>query len=275
MPVDPTRIIGEILGEPAAQMRNPVNADYQCPHLSSRCIKKSQGITGPYPICSIWRWRGRAKQGIPTSTELVCICPKRFYEIDLMGDVLKHCWTGTPPQNPRIVHEIKMKGFGNVDFVVADIAPDNSVREFMSVELQAVDITGSCLPAYSALISSKPLQKKPGYGFNFANVYKRFVTQLIGKGFFHHHWGTKIVAVLQDAVYKTICDRYPFPKVELPSANIIFMVYKFVQDPGDPSRHRFELSEVAGTHHSNLQNAVLYKSPPSKEEFCRHIRSRL
>ncbi len=40
MPIDPTSIIIEILGEPSAEMRNPVNADYECPFINSRCVKR-------------------------------------------------------------------------------------------------------------------------------------------------------------------------------------------------------------------------------------------
>ena len=55
MPVDPITIIGEILGEPAESMRNPVNAGYLCPYINSVCTKSGHHSEGPYPVCSIWR----------------------------------------------------------------------------------------------------------------------------------------------------------------------------------------------------------------------------
>lgn len=196
MPIDPTNVIGEILGEPAAEMRNPVNADYQCPFVNSVCIKRGQKNTDPYPVCSIWRGSGENRK-------LVCVCPKRFFEVNFLDDVLKHCWTGKPPVSPQIAHEVTMKGFGKVDFVIADVDEESkTVNEFISVELQAVDISGSVATAYEAVCNSQTLEKKPSYGFNWANVRKRYVSQLIAKGFFHHHWNSRIVAVLQTAVYK-------------------------------------------------------------------------
>ena len=96
-----------------------------------------------------------------------------------------------------------MEGFGSVDFVVADIDPEtNHVRNFVSAELQAVDITGSVETAYTAVLHSQILGVRPSYGINWANVRKRYISQLIAKGFFHHHWKTRMVAILQTPLYE-------------------------------------------------------------------------
>lgn len=174
-------------------MYNPVNAGYQCPFINSLCIKLSHKLEGPYPVCTLHRRSARKV------LELVCICPKRFFEADLINDVLQHCWVGDPPVNPQLAHEIQMAGFGKVDFVIADIDQQTgAVGKFVSVELQAVDITGSYEPAYSAIIFREPIvTARMRFGFNWANVRKRFISQLITKGFYHHHWQSRIVAVLQ------------------------------------------------------------------------------
>ena len=145
--IDPLRVVAEILGEPAAQMRNPVNAGYQCPFINGLCIKTSQRIDGPFPVCTI-RYGGGV---VGLTSRSICVCPKRFYSIDLMPEIIKHCWPAGPkPANPRIAYEVKMVGFGNVDMVIADIDPQTGgMLSFVSVELQAVDITGSYEPESS------------------------------------------------------------------------------------------------------------------------------
>lgn len=67
-----------------------------------------------------------------------------------------------------------MAKFGQVDFTIADIDPrTGDVGKFVSVELQAVDITGSYEPAYSAIINREPdVRQTMNYGFNWANVRK-------------------------------------------------------------------------------------------------------
>ena len=159
MSIDPTKIIGEVLGEPADSMRNPVNAAYLCPFISSTCIKRSQRSEAPYPVCSIWNRATKQR-----AARLVCTCPKRFFEVNFFEDVIANCWVGPKPTNPRISHEVKMSGFGQVDFVIADIDPHTAaVKDFVSVELQAVDITGSVEPAYNALVSNALLAEAPSY----------------------------------------------------------------------------------------------------------------
>jgi hypothetical protein len=177
-----------------------------------------------------------------------------------------------------VAPEVKMEGFGNVDFVIADVTDDGEVRQFLSLELQAVDITGSAFDAYQALRLGENLDKRPKYGFNWDNVYKRYITQLIRKGYFHHHWKSKIVAVIPDQVYAHIKRRADFmcsSDVRSAQVNIIFMTYCFEADPTRIGEYRPRLVTVEGTSHSSLQNAILYKEAPKKEAFTSQIKRSL
>lgn len=266
-------MIAEILGEPASQMYNPANAEYQCPFINALCIKLSHKLEGPYPVCTLHRRRRR--RDVP---EYVCVCPKRFFQANLIDDVITHCWRGEPPINPQLAHEIKMAGFGKVDFVIADIdKPTGNVRKFVSVELQAVDITGSYEPAYSAIINREnDVSGRMSYGFNWANVRKRFISQLITKGFYHHHWQSRIVAVLQTTLYNEIRKFTPFAESNLDESNIVFMLYEYRPNPeADPNAIKLELDRVVGTTHSNLMTGSLYQMIPDRNEFCERIKSNL
>lgn len=270
LPYNPKEIIGEVLGRPAEKGFDPSKTDFRCPFIDQRCTKRSTSIPNtPYPVCSILR-------NVKNTVQQVCVCPKRFYSIDFLSDVIEYCWpTVTPPSNPHIAYEVKMTGFGNVDFVIADIDPKSDINEFISVELQAIDITGSVMTAYQALKDGCDLNERPTYGFNWSNVYKRYITQLIRKGYFHHHWKTKIVAVMQDVVYDYICNWAEFMRssnVKGNTVNIIFMIYGFENDPNNPEAQQLVLKKVEGTSHANLQQAVLYKEAPSKLEFCEQIK---
>jgi hypothetical protein len=125
-------------------------------------------------------------------------------------------------------------------------------------------------PAYEALRSGMEMPKRPTYGFNWDNVYKRYITQLIRKGYFHHHWGTKIIAVIQDQVYQSVIDKADFMRstdITSNTVNIVFMTYVFEDDPENPGQFRPQLKRVEGTSHANLQQAILYKEAPSKDAF--------
>lgn len=311
MPFDPAEILGEVLGQPAAAIRrshgaarvreprpdqlgtpiasqagfphevhraramaglDPAASGFLCPFMDRKCVKRSTSLgREPYPVCSI----RRNVEGVPKQ---VCVCPKRFYSVDFLTDVVQHCWTGSPPVNPQIAREVKMTGFGNVDFVIADVEQGGAVSDFLSVELQAIDISGSVMPAYRALRANRDLERRPAFGLNWANVYKRYITQLIRKGYFHHHWGTKIVAVMQDVVYDYICNWADFMRshdVRGSAVNIIFMSYRYEDDPSNVGAQRLVLDKVEGTSHANLQQAVLYKEAPSRDAFCEQIQRAL
>jgi hypothetical protein len=231
--------------------------------MDARCTK-SVSKNVPYPVCSVI-----------FDAQPVAVCPKRFFEIDLLKDVVAHCWSGTPPKAPELVSEVKMKGFGNVDFVVADFDAAGDVKGFLSVELQAIDITGSVRPAYDALRKGTQIPKRPTFGLNWDNVYKRYVTQLVRKGYFHHHWESKVIGVMQDVVLDDICERFEFMRTEEvknPSVNIIFMSYGLMADAAAPSGYRLVLKEVQGTSHASLQQAVLYAKAPSRDQFAEQIK---
>ncbi len=276
MPFDPEYAVAEVLGKPVKKGYNPASDDYMCPFINSPCVKRSAKLDDPYPVCSVWRGKG---DGARTPEELVCVCPKRFYAVNFLKDVVAHCWPDKEaPANPHIAPEVQMKGFGNVDFVIVDVREDGSINQFLSVELLAIDITGSVRGAYDALLKGESMSRRPTYGLNWKNVYKRYITQLIGKGYFHHHWDTKIVAVIQDQVYQYIRNEADFMRsrdIRDSSVNIIFMTYAFEDDPASPGYYKPVLRTVEGTSHSSLQNAVLYKQAPKREEFCKQIMHRL
>lgn len=272
----PENVVGEILGVRAVSGVDPKAANFKCPFIGYRCPKRSTAYPDePYPVCSIWRGNN---EPLNPSDDLVSVCPKRFHAVDFLKDVVAHCWPGAPPSNPQIAPEVKMAGFGNVDFVIADMLAGGGVGQFLSVELQAIDITGSVAKAYDALRRGAQLDKRPTYGLNWDNVYKRYITQLIRKGYFHHHWKSKIVAVIQEQIYRNIVERADFMRstdVKAETVNIIFMTYRFDNDPTRPGQFKPVLARVEGTSHANLQQAVLYKEPPSRDIFCRKITARL
>lgn len=276
MPSNPETMIGEVLGRKALKGADPAASGYQCPFIQSPCLKRTKQLPNnePYPICSLWK---NTREPDP-ATDLIFVCPKRFYAVDFLTEVIEHCWAGDKPANPQVAPEVKMAGFGNVDFVIADVQPDGEVDQFLSVELQAIDITGSAFKAYQALRASEDLDKRPTYNFNWDNVYKRYITQLIRKGYFHHHWKSKIVAVIPEQVYQYITSRADFmrsPDVKSPQVNIIFMTYRLEHDPARPGEYRPQLVTVEGTSHANLQAAILYKDAPGKEAFTAQIKRSL
>lgn len=267
MSYDPLNVVAEILGEPAEQMRNPANAGYQCPFLASQCTKKSQQLqeNEPYPVCSVYR--RPSKGSVRSAKPPICVCPNRFYAAKIREDVLREAWVGAQPKNARVAHEVTMQKFGRVDFVLADYDEEKkTIRQFLPVELQAVDITRTVHPSYIAILNAQQVEPRPEYGFNWGNVRKRFISQLIAKGYYCHHWKTRIVAVLQTDVFDEFQKHARVSEVRREEANIIFMLYQFVWDDTS-KRWDLKLDRVVPTTHTHVMNAILYETPPDRALF--------
>ena len=251
--IKPEELIGEVLGRPATERFDPAETEFGCPFTEKRCIKATGA--NPMPVCSIWRG-GR----------VVAICPNRLRQRSIVDDVIKQCWSSKSAQSCAVAKEVQMQGFGNVDFVVTEMQ-DGLVKDFISVEAQTVDITGSYRIAYSAWLENADLEKSPSFGLNWDNVYKRYVTQLIRKGFYHHHWDTKIVALMQDEVFKYIHGKFPFlttPNINDPAANVVFLLYRY---GNGVNRWSLEFDCCVGTSHANLSQAALYAKAPERAAF--------
>lgn len=248
-------------------MKDPVGAEYLCPYMNGQCNKQSHVLSGPYPVCSIRR---------KTNPALIAVCPKRFLEADLLKDVLEHCWPGDKPKNPRLAHEVSMEKFGKVDLVVADVdEATNSIREFVSVELQAVDITGSVEPAYSALLNSEKMVNV-SYGVNWANVRKRYIDQLITKSNYHRLWGTRMIAVMQTPLFDYLRAHMHFDELapDAHGIDVAFLLYRYKEGEGDES-HTLVFDRVVRTSQSSLMFSALTQVAPAKSEFSKRILARL
>ncbi len=276
--IDPTLAIGEILGEPAAQMRNPVNAGYQCPFIGSQCTKSGGTSSDPYPICSV-------NHRPTTSPRLIAVCPKRFFEAGLRDQIIQDCWPGDPPENPRLIYDVILKGYGRDEFVIADVEESgHGVRSFVSVKVHAADITGSVEPAFNAILNSRLLSQLPSYGINWANVRKRFLSQVIAKGFHHSTWGSRIISIIQSPVYEYLRTEVEFDEsVADDDCNVIFMVYDF-----EPSSDAdIETAAVSLTHQHTVRTSyesLMYGAacpppppppPPARSAFVNKLIERL
>ena len=162
--------------------------------------------------------------------------------------------------------------------VVADLdAQTGRIREFVSVELQAVDLTGSVAPAYSALLDSRPVVETT-FGVNWANVRKRYMDQLVAKSFYHHQWGTRVVAVMQTPLFDRLHKHIGFdqlPTGPTSAVDVVFLLYDYVEASTPQEDHTLVFDRALGTSHSSLMMHTLYQKPPPKEAFKSRILERL
>lgn len=277
MLVRTTQVLGEVLGCPSATMHEPVNADYQCPYSGKRCTKRGNKSEEPYPVCSVWRWAGRGRNRKPD--DMVVVCPVRFSEDSLAGDVSRIVWgSDVPAELISSVSDVKFASLGSLNLVLVRRDPEaGDIEDFVSVETQAIDITGSVSEAYMAHGSGRDQICLPRYGFNTLNALKRLLTQLAKKGAVHAGWGKKIVVVVQDHLLNRIRKLIPEAIIPIADASIIFLPYQFppyVMHQGQEEYH-LTAGDPVGATLGGLMNAKLYGTGGGLPQFLEALRQRL
>ncbi len=169
----------------------------ECPFLRAPCTKrlKSGLVAG---VCSVK----------PATSGPVICCPNRFYAddyavlaavaLDAFGADARICRAGGDHRHDgndvvvfgkRWNKEIRIpartktrRGSFFVDWVLARVDAQGALMEFVAMELQTMDTTGTYEPALNALIVGNLQPPASVAGINWENVNKRILPQLIYKG---------------------------------------------------------------------------------------------
>lgn len=199
-------IIEEFFGYAPGDLRGQANAARKfCPFVKGACIKPNHGS------CSL--------KALQEPDPVIC-CPNRLYAGDfaILGEVGEIAFgAGTTPMKPDTVQFGAMAGtltgnevavFGKywggelplpkatagtgsyyVDWILARTDAKGLAKEITALEVQTIDTTGSYLEQSEALFAGRAFKdaqgRTPGYsnaGFNWENVNKRILPQVIYKG---------------------------------------------------------------------------------------------
>jgi len=254
----PTKVLGELLGRSPGLTQHPVTigSTEPCPFRTalhaqhhdsaakktwtSNCVKKSS-------VCSVYAGAtGPAKSGLRQTSGLVCTCPSRFYEPHIIDEIAQHAWGKPPGTRFSVATEVSLGGKWYVDMALFTRDGSGNVRDFCSVEVQAIDITNSVKKHVDAFVAQgrvAPAIKDPG--LNWANAtIKRLFTQLLFKGYMHHVWGKKMAVVIQDKTLEYIEDTVTLATVPaMEKADICILPYRYREDSANSAAYTLELVE--------------------------------
>lgn len=193
--------IFEFFGYPVGDQSNQANSAIQsqsCAILGQKCVKSfNDGVVSG--VCSIK----------PITSSPVICCPIRLYFSDykILTDISSRVFgsgmkliAGKDAVAFAKTHSTPCvavfgKGWGGelrlpqksnkggyfVDWVLAKIDNKGDLVEFIAVEVQTIDTTGSYRSGYEDLLSNGKVSKTTA-GLNWENVAKRILPQLIYKG---------------------------------------------------------------------------------------------
>lgn len=181
-----------------------------CPFTSQQCIKirKSQpNVT--IGTCTVAYGRDNVN---------VMICPNRLLERKQIFLDCIHLLTLREPGNElHIVQEVTIPG-GSVDYFLVSVQ-DSKVVDFVAIELQTLDTTGTVWPARQEILREKNLPNeydaddRRGFGMNWKMTAKTILVQMNHKIHTLENINKHLVLIVQDYLFAYMQREFKFEHI--------------------------------------------------------------
>lgn len=184
--------------------------DQHCPYSQKRCFKvrKSQSETS-IGTCTV---------GYGKENKNVIICPHRLLERKQIFIDCLHLLTSHQPGNElHLIPEIPIPG-GSVDYFLVSTDSNRKVKDFVGIELQTMDTTGTVWPErelalqYLGIKNDVPNSGK-SFGMNWKMTAKTILVQLHHKIDTFESINKHLVLIVQDHLLEYIKKEFAFDSV--------------------------------------------------------------
>ena len=191
----------ELFGHSAEGRRKDwqrVVREQQCPFLGKKCYK----VRKSDPDTSI----GSCTVLYGKEQDPIIICPTRLLERrQIFTDCFHLLTTHEPGNELHIVPEVTVPG-GSVDYFLVS-AKKGKVKDFVGIELQTLDTTGTVWPERQRLLKKLGVPRsdaedasEKSYGMNWKMTAKTILVQMHHKIQTFEHFNKKLVLVVQDKI---------------------------------------------------------------------------
>ena len=188
----------------------------QCPFLGKKCYK----VRKSDPDVSI----GTCTVLYGTPPEPLLICPARLTDRrQIFADCLHLLTLHEPGNELHIVQEVQIPG-GSVDYFLVS-AKNEKVKDFVGVEVQTLDTTGTVWPARQRLLAELEIPRyddaedsAKSYGINWKMTAKTILVQMHHKIRTFENVNRKLVLVLQDKLLEYMTKEFNFSHLRNPAS---------------------------------------------------------
>ena len=203
-----------------------------CPFIGKRCYKVRKSDPGTsIGTCTVLYGR---------KPEPIIICPTRLIERhQIFIDCLHLLTTHEPGNELHIVSEISIPG-GRVDYFLVSVR-DERVRDFVGIELQTLDTTGTVWPERQRLLKELGVPRGDDaeisdktYGMNWKMTAKTILVQMHHKIRTFEHVNKKLVLVTQDKLLAYMTKEFNFGHLSHPPTvgdPMHFHAYRMAEQP--------------------------------------------
>lgn len=191
-------------------------AEQQCVYINKKCYKIRKSDPGT-AIGSCTVLYGR-------ELEPVIICPTRLIERrQIFTDCFHLLTTHEPGNELHIISEVSIPG-GSVDYFLVS-AKDNKVKDFVGIELQTLDTTGTVWPERQRLLKELGVSRHDdgedsdkSFGMNWKMTAKTILVQMHHKIHTFEHVNKKLVLVVQDKLLNYMRREFKFDHLRNPAS---------------------------------------------------------
>lgn len=225
----------ELYGMPTS-VPAPVRDTDRCPFRDGKCIKQRKSD----PSKTI----GTCIVGLGGKPQL--ICPVRMRGTDQVFTDVSYLLEGEVAE-VMVIPEIKLGDLGSVDFLVAGLDRKGGIVDFLGLELQTNDTTGSG-PLYEARndFFAGELAHSYEYGLNWKMTAKLVLKQTLDKSAVFMAWRKRYVWAMQDTLLERMrgyADLSGFSTADPSTHEVFFHAYEVL--PGE-RRYQMRLKERVG-----------------------------
>ncbi|MDR1896365.1 MAG: hypothetical protein LBR10_06205 [Prevotellaceae bacterium] len=227
-------------------------ARQQCPFVKKRCVKTRKSE----PSVSI----GTCTVAYGRNNDNVIICPHRLTENNQIFLDCIHLLTLHEPGNElHIIPEISIPS-GNVDYVFASVR-NGKVKDFVGIELQALDTTGSVWNYRQSFLKSKGITQvefdaNVTFGINWKMTAKTILVQMHHKISTFENLNRHLVLVLQDCLMSYMRKEFSFSHISsIPKTGDSFHFHSY-QLLAECNRYQLSLLERASTDANGISKCL-------------------
>ena len=181
-----------------------------CPYTQRTCTKMRKSDPDvKIGTCSVWY-----------QNQDVIICPCRLLEHNQVFIDCLHLLTMHEPGNELfLIPEVQIPG-GHVDYFLVS-AKDNKVKDFIGIELQTMDTTGTVWPERQKFLSEQgiavdpeDLNSRKSFGMNWKMTLKTILVQMHHKSETFESLNKHLVLIIQQPLYERMRNDFDFDEIE-------------------------------------------------------------
>lgn len=234
-----------------------------CPYLNRTCIKvrKSEPDIA-IGTCSVYYGK---------DNEEMLICPNRFLD---QGQVFIDCLhllsLHEPGNELHVVPEISLPG-GSVDYFLASVQ-GSRVKDFVGIELQTLDTTGTVWPERQRLLRDKGIHVEDqdalspkNFGMNWKMTAKTILVQLHHKSESFEYLSKHLVLVIQDVMLRYLRRNFQFGHFNTARMGDPIHFHSYSVQPVGSSSIRLQLGERLSTDSAGIAVSLGLQADPNVE----------